>query len=182
MLCSDSSAVVGQPHSLPPSAPTDTCSLTLEFAVATCCTYCFPGFPFKCSSELVPVVCLGNLTAVPASSSRQLCSIITGVLETRSSHVACCGSVDEGSVSKASTLEQMQQNLEVQRVMTLFPFGMVKESVPRQLLGHFQRGSRDVKASLMLGTGSTLAAGWACGVRIPHVLTASQAALRPSQY
>lgn len=65
----------------------------------------------------------------------------------------------------------MQQNLEVQGVMTLSPFGMVKESVSRQLLGHFQRGSRDVKASLMLGTGSPLTAGWACGVRIPHSLT-----------
>lgn len=108
---SDSNAPAGQPCSLPPSAPIDTCSLTLEFAVAACCSYRFPGFPFKCSSELVPAVCFGNLTAVPVSSSRQLCSIITGVLETRSSHVACCGSVDEGSVSKLSALEQCAAGL-----------------------------------------------------------------------
>lgn len=53
----------------------------------------------------------------------------------------------------------MQRDSEVQGVMVLTPFGMVKGIINRQLLGHFQRGNRDVKASLMLGTGSTLTAG-----------------------
>lgn len=78
----------------------------------------------------------------------------------------------------------MQRDSEGQGVMALTPFRMVKGIINRQLLGHFQRGNRDVKASLMLGTGSTLTAGQGCGVRMPcwHLTTASQAALCPSQY